>query len=69
MQLTFEMTKLDSGYMIKVKEFPEIMCWSKSKKGLITKLIHSISGYEQAFPNRIKKAIEEHITLMEKSKP
>lgn len=54
MKLSFQIKKLDVGYMIKVKEFPEIMCWSKSKKGLITKLIHSISGYEEAFPKRIE---------------
>ena len=57
MQLTFNITKLDIGYMIKVKEFPEIMCYSKTKKGLVTKLLHNITGYEEAFPNRIEKIL------------
>lgn len=52
--LTIILTKLDVGYMAKIKEFPEIMCYSKKKKGLITKLIHNLTGYEEAFPNRIE---------------
>lgn len=52
--LTIITTKLDVGYMAKFKEFPEIMCWSKKKKGLITKLIHALTEYEEAFPNRIE---------------
>ena len=57
MKLTIIIKKLSVGYMAKIKEFPEIMVYSKKKKGLITRLIHSVMGYEETFPNRIENIL------------
>lgn len=58
-RLTIQITKLSKGYMADLKEFPEIMVYSPTRKGIITKIIHCISGYEQAFPNGIERKLDK----------
>ena len=55
--LTIRVTKLTKGYMADLKQVPEIMVYSPTKKGLITKLFSCIAGYEKAFPNGMEKKL------------